>query len=130
MNCWDKFIQIMFTLQLGFMCFMNRMVNSIIYTYVLQFIHVSYIEENNSMFQQMIGDYIIFYSLLFSFNMFKHVHFKGSCIPMTLHTPIGNSLWINKNLNKIIIPCQWFHIYLYLIHQIYKWFSCEIIWIV
>jgi hypothetical protein len=87
MNCWDKFIQIMFTLQLSFMCFMNHMVNSIIYTYVLQFIHVSYIEEKNSMFQQMIGDYITLYSLLFSFNMFKHVHFKGSCIPMTLHTP-------------------------------------------
>jgi hypothetical protein len=87
MNCRDKLIQIMFPLQLGFMCFMNHMVNSTIYTYVLQFIHVLYIEENISMFQQTIGDYITFYSLLFSFNMFKHVPFRSSCIPMTLHTP-------------------------------------------
>jgi hypothetical protein len=70
MNCGDKFIQIMFTLQLGFMCFMNHMVNSIIYTYVLQFIHVSYIEEKNSMFQQMIGDYIHFIHCYFHLNMF------------------------------------------------------------
>jgi predicted metal-binding membrane protein len=39
------------------------------------------------MFQRMIGDYTTFYSLLFSYNMFKHVPFKGCCIPMTLLTP-------------------------------------------
>ncbi len=52
------------------------------------------------MFQQMIGDYITLYSLLFSFNMFKHVHFKGSCIPMTLHTPRWKFI-VNKQKFKL-----------------------------
>jgi hypothetical protein len=37
----------MSTFQLNFMYFINRMVNFISYTYVLQFIHVFYIAEKN-----------------------------------------------------------------------------------
>ncbi len=130
MNCWDKFIQIMFTLQLGFICFMNHMVNSIIYTYVLQFIHVSYTEEFFLMFQQMLGDYITLYSLLFSFNILKHVPFKDSCIPMTLHTPHWKFIVNKQNFKWNYHSLPMIPYILYLICQIYKWFSCEMIWIV
>jgi hypothetical protein len=41
----------MSTLQLSFIYFINHMVNFTSYTYVLQFIHLSYIGEKNSMFQ-------------------------------------------------------------------------------
>jgi len=30
---------------------------------------------------------LTFYSLLFAFNVFTHVPYKDSCIPMTLHRP-------------------------------------------
>jgi hypothetical protein len=76
----------MCTLQLGFMCFINHMVNFILHPYILQFIYIFYIAKKTLMFQQMIKNYIEFYSFLFLFNMFAHVHYKDSCIPMTLHT--------------------------------------------
>ncbi len=38
-------------------------------------------------FQQRIENYITFYSLLFSVNIFTHIHCKDSGILMTLYRP-------------------------------------------
>jgi hypothetical protein len=129
----NKFIQIlMCTLQLGFKPFMTHM-STLYYMHMFWiYLHIKTLGAKTSMFQQMIKNYITFYSLLFSFNMFVQIHYKDSCIAMTLHTPhkkfIVNKYNFKWNYHSLgMIP---YH--LYVVYHNYKFFglnlSMQILW--
>ncbi len=82
--------------------------------------------EKTSMFQQMIKNYITFYSLLFSFNMFVQVHYKDSCITMTLHTPHKKFIVNKHNFKWNYQSLGMIPYHLYVVYHNYNFFGLNL----